>query len=296
MKKAVVIILMVLSVFLLIGCDSADREPYNAVQPSEAPDAVEGDFGSGQLYVGTNRKIIYTVNIEMSTEDFTGTLDDLYAKIEEKEEDHNWIKQSEVTSEGDYKRASIVVMIKTDSINDFLDSVRDYGSISLETITSEDITYDYASTEAEISALTEEKAVYQALLAEPDNSTSETTYYLNQIKELNTQLAMLQDELTKYDNELEYSRVNITIEYRKDIVDDEPETFSAKIKSVFTGSLNAMLSFLKGILIVVLAILPFAFFGSVVLLIVFFSRKKYFEIKKRRLPSEKIIDETKKED
>lgn len=283
MKKSriIVIISMLLITILLI---SACSKSYDSVYPSPAPSSGGGADVTSQIVLNqSNRKVIYTVDIRLTTEDFNKTLADLYAAIEKDETAGNWIKAADITSNGNYQSAYITVKVKTTLLNDFIAELPDMGTVTSQKHNSEDITYNYATTEARISALTTERDYYQTLIENDTvvNNVSLMGQYIQKITAINTELALMNDQLVKYDNDLEYSTVNIDINAYT-VIEEEEVAFWTSIKNVFIGSIKFLVSVVKGIIIVIVAVAPFAAIGGAGLLIGFFINKKIKEKKAKK--------------
>lgn len=280
-KKISLVILFVL-VFALIlsGCSSSPRATYPGSDNNS-----EGSIDTDIILNQTNRKILYSVDVNLVTKDFQKTINDLYTAVAKDES--NWIKQSDITSEGEYRSALIIVKVKTASLNAFLDELSSLGTVTSQKLNSEDITYNYATKEAELAALNEEKAYYLELLEKPEviENVILMSEYVKELSNINKRIAMIKDVLTKYDNDLEYSTITIHISYNKVTV-EEKESFGTQLKKVFTGSLRYLVGFFKGTVMVVLAILPFAATAGVILLIIFFANKQYKAYKLKKKPSE----------
>lgn len=235
----------------------------------------------------TNRKVIYYVDINLSTNNFSETIDQIYTIIYENEEAGNWIKSADISAQADNQYADISIRVKTSDLNNFMSKLPTAGIITSQKINSTDVTYNYATIEAQIEALIAEKGYYETLLEGNVNTT-----YINRINQLNQQISLLTDQLVKYDSEVEYSTVNIKVKSYTDAVEPEPEpepvkkSFWRTIKDIFIGSVSFLWTIIKGITIAIVAVAPFAAVAGLVLLGYYIYNKKikgYFKKDKDKL-------------
>ena len=200
------IVIVLVLIFALASCSSNDRYS-NEGSYDEATESDEID--TNFLLNQSNRKIIYTFNINMVSDEFDKTADKIYELVQEDEEAANWIQDSERYQNDNYRDLYLTVRVKTDSLNDFLTGLASVGEISNQSHSTKDITYSYASTQARIAALAEEKEHLEALLDEV--SASSKLLYIERISDINAELILLGQELTKYDSDVEYSPIMLTL-------------------------------------------------------------------------------------
>jgi hypothetical protein len=287
MKKIITVITIIAFILIVIaGCASnmsepAPTPPYN--NESESPDS--GIVDSEVVVNPTNRKVLYDIDIKINTSDFDQTLRDLKAAINDENANH-WTKSADISAEGDNKTARYIIKVETEHLNTFLDAMPNLGTVSSETIRTEDITYDYASTEAKISALEAEKAYYLELMEQPAvaSSVSLMRSYMDIVSDINEELSIYNQALTQYDSALDFSTITITVTYNApyiapEVVEEPEITFGERIKRVFVGSYNVLMTILKGLLVAIAAIFPFAVLGACVLIILFFGKKFYVKLK-----------------
>lgn len=282
MKKILtVIIIITLLIMAIAGCSkSADiATPPNYNSPSNEGSGV---IDPAILINPSNRKVIYEVDIDIRTTDFDKTIADLYVAIND-EDAENWIKSANISANDNNKTAHFILKVETIYLNDFLETLPSLGTINSEVIDSEDITYDYATTEARIDALNEEKAYYLELMENPSviSNTSLMRSYAQTVADINAELAMYNSKLTKYDNELDFSTVTIDITYYAVVVVEEEETvsFGTLIKNVLTGSYNVLMAILKGVCVAIVAVFPFLVIGGIAIVIIIFGKKLYKKLK-----------------
>lgn len=305
-KKSLIVLfvaIMALAVITFAGC-SANDSPY-----SNDEDAGQSEGGASNPKVvlnQTNRKIIYTVDVELVTKEYDNAIDIIYEFIFDNPEDNHWISSDSENSydSGQSKVREMTLKIKTEKLNDFLSALPDMGEVEHYNLSTEDITYDYAQTQAEKSALEDERAYYQGLLAtlEEESQSFSSDYHLIQelttkIKDLNSQIKLINDELTKYDNELDFSMVKLTIRSYT----EEQETpkavlsFGERVKKAFFDTTNFLGKAFKWIFIILIYVFPFAIIAGIVIFVTFVIRKKIQARRQGREKMNKIKDKMSKD-
>ncbi|MFW5780317.1 MAG: DUF4349 domain-containing protein, partial [Bacillota bacterium] len=260
MKRKILfpIVLVLISIFLLASCSSNDSS-YSPNEGSEYNEEIE-EIESDIILNQSNRKIVYTFDISMTTDDFEESINKINDLVEEDEEAGNWVQTSERYKSGNHRYCNLTLRVKTDTLNDFLQGLESAGEISNQSHTTKDITYTYASTQAKVEALEDEKQYLEDILDEV--STSEKLDYIERISDINSQLMLFNQELTEYDSDVEYSTVKIHLSNTELL--EENLSFGNKLKNAFWGSITFVYEALKWIIMALIYILPFAIIGGAI--------------------------------
>lgn len=285
MKKRIsIILLLILSLFVLGGCQASQRQGTDN----------QGGQSSTILLPDSARKIIYTVDARIKSDDYIEVSNKIKSKLVAGED---WVE-----SEINYNNAiGIVLRVKTSRLNDFLESIKtDYSPESLQ-IKSKDVSLDYFDIEARKASLEASIARLNAL--KESASVSEIIEIEKQIVEYQEELNKLNRDLTVYDSLIEYSKVELYIYGRK--ADPEPPYFKT-LSNSFKNGWQALVTILKFILQAVVTTLPFVLVAApvvgIILAIVYHKKiKEYFKKKKEAKSKEELdnneeITESKEEE
>ncbi|HHU42867.1 MAG: DUF4349 domain-containing protein [Bacillota bacterium] len=274
-KFFIILIVLITMVFTLSACAQNDAGPRYEQD-------VQEDTGYDIIINKSNRKIIYTFRIEMTTKNLNDTVERITKLVKKNPEDQNWIQDSEHYQSGSYRHTNLTVRIKTDKLNDFLSELSKTGKITNRSHSTTDITYSYASAEAKIAALKEEKQYLEEMLDEADNSGK--ILYVDRISEINSELLLLEQELVKYDSDIEYSTIHIYIE---DVSPQAKPAFGKRLKDAALGSLQFAFEALKWIVIALIYVIPFAIVGGGIAVIVIVVKKKKKEKRDKKTDDKK---------
>ena len=183
---------------VLAGCGSGSN--YKSTEASEmAPeeyysdDMYEADYGTGAYeeaveeeaavedgvdsiddgaIENSSRKIIRNVNISAETEEFDSFVSNIDKKVKELGgymESTNISGRSISSSSKNMRSADLVARVPSNKLDSFVSNVADISNITNKSESAEDITLNYADTQAHISSLrTEQQRLDELLLQEED--------------------------------------------------------------------------------------------------------------------------------
>ena len=249
-RKLFLIILLICSMFLLVGC-SAESSKEMCVES-----------GENNVTVETNRKIYYKVFYTIDTENISEINSSINSKVAELD---GYTANS--TQSGNY--ANYVYKVPTKSLNEFLDYVDSFGeNVSNKTVESTDITSTYSQLEARKEVLENSRVAYLKLLNETNLSMSYIIEIQNKIDDIDSELLHLNNQLSYHDNLLDYSTITIT--YNQSEAKEE----------FFDGYGEYLLGLLNFVFYLFMYTLPFTLVAGIVLLVMYL-------IKKRRMKKNK---------
>ena len=201
-----VFILLISLCLSLVSCGEGEK-----VDTSLGDGKTSSEIVNSEL----NRKIIYTVNIDLETE----SISDAKVAISEKCAALGGYVESnnESYSDGECTSVSTTYRIPTDKLDEFVSSVESQGSIDRKRVSTTDITTSYVNAEAQKSALEERKAALEEILADEGISASDRISVINEISSVNTALQEIEITLKSYDSKVDFSYVTVNI--------DEPSSF-----------------------------------------------------------------------
>jgi|AGTN01.1.fsa_nt_gi hypothetical protein len=229
-----------------------------------APENSSGDKASYEssliLPAGSEeRKIVYNVKAVIETEDFEATLDKIESslgEINEGETETSYISNSDISFTTPH--AEITLKIKTEKLSEFLDKLPDMGEVVNKTVSSKDITEQYADAGATLQAYQTELAILQERL-EDEHNPSYAFQYTTRINEINKQINYYQSMLNKLDSSVEYSDVTLSI-YAEGKAPAK-EKYNEKANRVFYGSLEVLGEIFKFLGLAIVAVWPYALIG-----------------------------------
>lgn len=163
-----------------------------------------GTSGNNQVVVETDRKIIYTVDYSLISENVNDTIQKVHEQVFSIK---GWISESE---QSDDNYGHYIYKIPTAQLNQFLDFVDSLGGRSSKTIHTEDVTSSYNELAAKIEVLEASRQAYLQNLNNDNLSLSEIMTIKEKIERLDQELKTSYLELNSLEGKLDYSTVTIT--------------------------------------------------------------------------------------
>lgn len=255
MKRIILVLVALLVCMSLVGCSSSSNDSSTSggsegyyTDTDNYTDSGTTDIPSGGVDDIVNRKIIYTVDMRLESDD----IDAVSTAIKQAMADDEWCDNTYIKDDYIY----MSVRVATSRLEQFVDDISgDNVTVVSYSQSSEDITNDYYDIESRINTLTIEQTQLLALLDNDDNSLSDTLTIVERLSEIQGSLDVLNGTLSGYDSLVDYSTVNVYI-YSTGQAPVEV-TLGSKLGSTFVSAWNAVGDVFEGILVAIVAVVPF---------------------------------------
>lgn len=241
-RKILLFIIVLLGVFTLTGCAKGAYGPDDL----ESDNAGGGGSQSSIILPNVNRKIIYTVDISIKSEDLAKSSTEIKALMDQEED---WVESERLTETTNY----IVIRVKTTRLNELIDGIRADHETTRYEVSSEDVSNKYFDAEAKKSTLIAERNRLIALI--DSSSTHEIIQISQRLSQIDTELLIINRELSNIDSLVEYSTVKVYIHGPK--VSPTPPSYGKTLSNSFKGGWNAVVVVLKFIVQAVITLIPF---------------------------------------
>lgn len=304
MKKILIFISCVLCLGLFIGCGSNkssvtmdETDSSSQIKPSaEIAEDNSGfsddlsatlDEGTNVYYSNDNRKIINNADLTIETTEFTeaiNSLETITADLNGYIESSNIFQQGINSSSYNKNRSGeFVVRIPKENFQNFLSDSSKFGVVTNKRVYGEDITTQYYDREARLKVLKAQEERYLEILKEAKDieQVLEVEKYLTEVR---YEIETITGSLKQMDNLVNYSTFNISI-YEVIKVSEAkkvPTTLGEKIAKVFLDSINSLNAVGTGIILVLIAIIPYSVIIAIIILIVYLIIKNIKKSKKNR--------------
>lgn len=143
-----------------------------------------------------------------------------------------------------------------------------FGNVTSKSIEGEDVTDQYMDTEIRLETLEIQAERLKELLKQAGDL--EKLFKIEQeLADVTYQIESLKGTLKKYDSLIDYSTIEINVEEAEVYVQPAKKvTFLDKIKKTFMDSVDGLINVLQGIVLVVVAMIPFLIIIAPVALVV----------------------------
>ncbi|ERJ11333.1 DUF4349 domain-containing protein [Haloplasma contractile] len=241
--KLILVLFCVLSV-LLVGCNASDKE-YNKEHGDKGVDESVTTTNSDAT---PNRKIIYKVDTDLTTNDITNSVN----IIKDELNDDEWLDLEKISE----YTAFLVVRVKSDRLDQFLDSISEGHDVTNFNKTATDVSLDYQDKSNLIRTYEAERDRLLELYEEA--SLNDMIEINRRLSEIEIEIQRLQGELNQFDSLVDYSEVKLNIYLDVDVEKEEELTFGDRVWSGLSGGFSALVIFLEALIVVIVTLLPWA--------------------------------------
>lgn len=238
-------------------------------------------------------KLVYHCNLEIETLDYAATM----TSVKETISKYGGIIQSESESDSgyewyyeNYRKTSgtmhnyLEVRIPSKDYNNFLSELDGVGKVISKSTSVDNISQQYYDTTAQIEALQIQEKNLLAMLEKCETIEDMITVE-QRLSEVQYELNNLQTTRRYMDMDVAYSYVNIGItevmEYRQDSEPVKKNTFVDRLKNTIVSTGRGFLSFLEGLLFLIIRMAPYLII-LVVIALLFPGEKISLFMEKRR--------------
>lgn len=242
---------------ILWGCGSSVP---NTSAPAHYEAAAEADYGvydkaeetaadmqrSGQTdepavdtpydIVAGEKKLIRNVDFSFEAEGF----DSFISGIEEKvKECGGYVENSDIYGQTQYKslrNAYYIVRIPSNKLDYFIDYAEGTGHLTRKSESTQDITLTYRDTELRKETLKTEQQRLLELLGKAESMDAVIALEAR-LSDIRYQLDSFESNLRRYDNQVQYSTVNISIQERRVLTQSENAGFSERVRAGLSSNL-----------------------------------------------------------
>lgn len=230
--------------------DSASAAPTEmAEEMAEQPETL----------LQSDRKLIRNVSMYVETDSF----DALIASITEMAADFGgYIERSDISGQRTSyqgnpipRSAYYTIRIPSNRLDSFTASVEQGANVINKSETTEDVTLQYSDIESRKKSLTMEQERIWALLEKADSLESVIALE-ERLSEIRYELESMESRLRLYDNQVDYSTVDLSVDEVTVYTPTAPETVRERIQNGFSRSLHGVSDFFVNLFVVLVAASP----------------------------------------
>lgn len=265
-KRNLGIIPLLLTVFFLSACGSkasvtsqkavSDYGTGMAAEVQEVPgnedihnERAAGDSAAVSQTSGiesnqvlpAGRKLIRNISMNVETDAFETLLSGLQAKIAEV---GGYVEQSDMSGNSlnsygkpDPRYAGITARIPVNQIDSFMTTVESSGNVTNKTESTQDITLQYSDLESKKKSLEIEQEKLWEFLEKAESVDTVITLQ-QRLSEVRYQLESMESQLRLYDNQVDYSTVELNISEVTTFTPTATESAGTRIRKGFNRNLK----------------------------------------------------------
>lgn len=236
--------------------------------------------------VTIGRKLIRNVSMSVETDAFDQLIEEIQNKVAELS---GYMEQSDISGSRTDRRsryAYLTARVPSDKLDQFIHLVEDSGNVTHKSESIQDITLQYTDLESRKKTLTMEQERIWDLLEKAD--TLEAVIALEErLSEIRYELESMESRLKLFDNQVEYSTVDISIDEMlpADFTPTTPESVWQRIQKGFSRNVSNMAEFATDLFIALVVLIPvWVPLGAIVVIVIILVKRSS---KKRGVKKEK---------
>lgn len=265
-RKLYVLLLVLLISLTFVGCAADETAKGNGNSNTLTDEIVKEDAEDSSSDLPEDRKLITTVNMSVETED----LDKVLTQIKNRTKELGGYIESSNVQNGSaydnerYRSAVMTVRIPQKSLTSFVDKVGEISNVVSSEETVDDVTLSYVATESRMKALQAEEERLLAFM-EQAKTLDELLTIEKRLTEVRTELETVTSALRVYDNKVNYSTINLTIDEVKEYTEtEEPTTFWGRIGSGLKKSFKNIGNFFKELFVMLVVGSPYLLVTAII--------------------------------
>ena len=220
---------------------------------------------------GVERKIIKTANLNLETQNFDATLNEIKSRVSEF---GGYISSSSLRgnkSEGS-RYANFVCRIPADNYEAFLSAADDAGNVTYLNENEEDVTNQYIDLDARIKNL---EAQYKKLneLLDKAETLDEMLTIENYIYDIQYQLDSYKGRMKSLTNQITYCTVSVSVS-EVTVYTAPKDSFLSRIGAAFGGMWGNFLDFLQDFSVFFIYAIPYIILAVIALIVIKLIKKK----------------------
>jgi hypothetical protein len=243
---------------LVVGCgasNSAGKRSDQQEKPAD-PGRLKQEPVNPEKKEETTGKIIYTGSVDLIVDDFDKVEEELTRLVDEMK---GYIAASDIQGERGVPRSGRwTIRVPESRFGALVAALVKLGEARRNTKDSQDITESYYDLKERLKTFQIEEEGLRKLYQEkaPSSKLEELAVLRRELTQIRSQIEEMTGKLKRWDNQVELATVIVTVHDRKDYVPPVLPDFSGSIGRTFQGSIEALVSAGKGLVLAVVALAP----------------------------------------
>ena len=233
--------------------------PLPTVPPTSVSPEFKGEGGYVSEDVLTERKIIYSAEVEVEVDDAKSS----FSRVRDKVEALNGYVASVTSSEVGYKWFRITVRVPVGSFQDFLEWCDDIGKVEKMDVSSEDVTMEYIDLQARLENLKATEKRYLEIL-NMSKTVDEVLKVEAELSRIRGDIESLEGKIRYLERTSEMSRVVLYLHEPSRPMSIMP-TFDWR--EVLRSAFNIFVNVISGLIVLTFALVPIGLFLLLIYLI-----------------------------
>ncbi|MGI9456288.1 MAG: DUF4349 domain-containing protein [Aeoliella sp.] len=242
--------------------DASDLDQPAIGEEATLARSANNTAGNEQIDTGVQRKIIYVANLSLVVDDFGKT----EQAIPELVELHGgYLSNANVSrNRGSERSGNWTARIPVDAFDQFLDATVELGIPERREQTGQDVTEEFVDLEARIASKKKLEERILELLDDNKGEIKDVIEVERELERVRTEIEQMEGRLRYLKNRTALTTVTIHAREEKDYTPPQAPGFGGRIANAWTNSTGAMGSTAEGLLLFIVACLPWLLLVGVI--------------------------------
>lgn len=228
-----------------------------------------GRFSDTSEAISTNRKLIRTIDLNLETTEFDTFITSIQNTVSAM---NGYIEKSGISGRSLYsgqdsdRYASLIVRVPSAKLDDFTTQISQSGNITRRSESVRDVTLDYSDIESHKKSLTIEQERLWELLKQAE-SVDSIIALESRLSEIRYQLESYESQLRTFDNQVDYSTVNLSIEEVTVFTPTAPDSIPERIQKELRKNLESICLDFVSLFVWFISSIPFFLIWGIILVV-----------------------------
>ena len=241
------------------SAESASAPSVGVAAPGAVSDsAAAGKSGSDEAKTASAaaavpRKIIYTATVGLVADDFSRAAAQI---VREAKARNGYVAENSVSGEPNTPREGTwKIRVPLPELDAFLAALGKMGELQNTTLTSQDVSEEFYDVRARLQNKRVEEARLIDLLQHSSGKLSDVLLLEKEISRVREEIERMEGRLRFLANQTDLATVTVTLHEAKAFKKPEaPPTFGTRLVSTFTGSVETLFDFVRGLMLLIVAV------------------------------------------
>lgn len=233
---------------------ATEKRAGHAPAAKVAQAAPQKQDAAAAVKVPSQRKIIYTADVCLVTDDLDGFRTRLTSSLEVYQ---GFVSAQQMTGRTGLQRTGVwTVRVPEERFSEFLDQLISWGELESQKINSDDVTEEFVDVESRLKNKRIEESRLLTILAEKTGELEQVVALERAISEVREQIERMEGRMRYLTEKVELTTITITAREVQDYVPPQPPTLTTEISRTFSASLHNVQDCGKQLLLVLVAFVP----------------------------------------
>lgn len=237
------------------AASSESSVKFNAAA-AESPDegANTESTDSSVVDPGIKPRIIYTAEVQVVVEDFAVAANEVVRLVEATK---GYVATASLDRRsGSSRYGQWTIRVPVEKFESFLASLDSIGFVESRSQSSQDVTMEYVDVEARIANLKRLEERFVKLLEERTGKLEDVLQVEQELARVRGDIEQAEGRLRYLSNRTNFSTVTLTVREQKDYVPPKAPSFSERISTTWSRSLQALRQAGEITILIIVAVLP----------------------------------------